>query len=252
MVLLLERDDRVLISMILADADVRITRLAKELGMSKQAVAYRLKRLKELGVLGEKMVYVRPDVVGTNYVFFETDADPGVDAVLKFATLEGTYIFAVEYRDGAELAELKKRYGRPWLVPGLRPREVGRLKLEALKIFIKNPSVSSVELAQRLGVPPAAGRKLRRWVLSNVNVVYRVDVAKSGVVALAVRSKAVASLRGRKFFRCFARAAGFYALAFPDLASAYEAVSFLKARDSSTTVSVIMDYQFSLPRRLRL
>lgn len=252
MVLLLERDDRLLLSLILTDADARITKLARELGVSKQVVAYRLKRLKELGVLGERMVYVRPDVVGTSYVFFETDFDPGADAVLKFATLEGTYIFAVEYRDGAELAELRKRYGRPWLVPWLQPRDVGRLRLEALRIFVNDPSMSSAELAQRLGVPPAAGRKLRRWVLSNINVVYKVDVARSGVVALAVRSKAVASLRGRKFFKCFARAAGFYALAFPDLAEAYEAVSFLKARDPSTTVSVVMDYQFSLPRRLRL
>lgn len=251
MVLILERDDRVLLSVMLAEADARLTRLARELGVSKQAVAYRLRRLRELGLLGERLVYVRPDVVGTRYVFFEVDYDPGGDAVLKFATLEGSYIFAVEYSDEGELARLRKEFGRPWLVPNLQPREVGRLKLEALRIFVKNPGVTSVELAERLGVPPAAGRKLRRWILSNVNVVYKVDVAKSGIAALAVRSKAAAALRGRKFFKCFARAAGFYALAFPDLSAAYEAVSFLKSRDPSTTVSVVMDYHISLPKALR-
>lgn len=137
--------------------------------------------------------------------------------MLRFVTLDGFNIFAVPFKTFDELEELSAIYGKPWFVPRLTPRTVTKLQKAALMKFIKNPEMSSTDLAEELSLPRTAARKLMAWVKKNVNYTYRVNLGRAGIVALAVRSQAPLGLYAPyKFFKCFAYAIGFYGVAFPE------------------------------------
>ncbi|MEZ0319870.1 MAG: helix-turn-helix domain-containing protein [Pyrobaculum sp.] len=244
----LPAEQRSLLVLLLTEPDARPSKLARRLGVSRQHVFYWLKRLREEGLLGPPMVYVRPDVLGLYYAFFKAAADPPPDSVLKFYTLDGDAIFAVPFKTPSQLEELHKAYGPPWFVPNLRPKYVSELQRRALDLFARNPEVRTEELAVELGVTRHAARRLSLWIRRNVNFFYKVDISAAGVYALAVRTRAPpASFARHKFFRCFAYAVGFYALAFDDLRKAAAAVSMLRASDPKTAVSVVVDYEVSVP-----
>ncbi|MEZ0319880.1 MAG: helix-turn-helix domain-containing protein [Pyrobaculum sp.] len=242
-------EQRSLLVMLLTEPDARPSSLARRLGVSRQAVFYWLRRLREEGLIGPPMVYVRPDVLGLYYAFFKTAADPPPDSVLKFYTLDGDVIFAVPFKTPSQLEDLYRAYGQPWFVPNLRPRYISELQKRALELFVNNPEVRTEELAEELGVTRHAARRLSLWIRRNVNFFYKVDISAAGVYALAVRTRAPpASLAPYKFFRCYAYAVGFYALAFEDLRKAAAAVSMLKASDPKTAVYVVVDYEVSVPK----
>ena len=52
----------------------------------------------------------------------------------------------------------------------------------------------------------------------------------------------------RKLFRCFAYAAGFYAVAFPGIGTVAEFVEKLKTADHKAKIHVIINYELQPPR----
>ncbi|MEM1837576.1 MAG: winged helix-turn-helix domain-containing protein [Pyrobaculum sp.] len=240
--------ERLVLTQLVVEGRVSVSSIARRIGVTRQAAWYIIKRLREEGYVGPPMVYVRPDVVGMYYAFFQNDSPPPPDSVLRFVTLDGFNIFAVPFKTFDELEELSAIYGKPWFVPRLTPRTVTKLQKAALMKFIKNPEMSSTDLAEELSLPRTAARKLMAWVKKNVNYTYRVNLGRAGIVALAVRSQAPLGLYAPyKFFKCFAYAIGFYGVAFPDAATAAEFVRRIKAADPATEVRVIVDYELSPP-----
>jgi DNA-binding Lrp family transcriptional regulator len=241
-------DERSVLTMLMTESWATPSSIAKKLGVSRQLIWYTLKRLREAGVLGPPMLYIRPDHAGLYYAFFQSATRISQDAVLKFETLEGVHIFALPYKSEEELRSLKERYGRPWFVPGLKPKPLTELQRRTLKLFLKNPLVSSTELARELDIPRTKARRLVSWARRNTNFTYRVNLSRAGITALAVKTSApLGAYATRKFFRCFAYAAGFYAVAFPDLGTAAEFVEKLKTADHKAKIHVIINYELQPP-----
>ncbi|MGC8583936.1 MAG: winged helix-turn-helix transcriptional regulator [Thermoproteus sp.] len=241
-------EERSILTMLVTESWASPSSIAKRLGVSRQLAWYTLRRLREAGIVGEPMLYVRPDHAGLHYAFFQSPAEPGDGAVLKFETLEGAYIFAVPYRSEEELRSLRERYGRPWFVPNLKPKPLTELQRRTLKLLLKNPLISSAELAKELDLPRTKARKLVSWARRNVNLTYWVDLRRAGIAALAVKTDApLGAYAAYKFFKCFAYAIGFYAVAFPDLGTAAEFVRRLKAVDPRARINVVVDYELRPP-----
>ncbi|MCU7788247.1 winged helix-turn-helix domain-containing protein [Pyrobaculum sp. 3827-6] len=241
-------EERSILTMLVTESWASPSSIAKRLGVSRQLAWYTLRRLREAGVVGDPMLYVRPDHAGLHYAFFQSEREPEDYTVLKFETLEGTYIFAVPFRTEEELRSLRERYGRPWFVPSLKPKPLTELQRRTLRLLLKNPLISSAELARELDLPRTKARKLVSWARRNVNFTYWVDLRRAGIAALAVKTEApLGAYAAHKFFKCFAYATGFYAVAFPDLGRAAEFVRKLKAEDPKARINVVVGYELRPP-----
>ncbi len=222
--------------------------IARKLGISRQLAWHTLKRLKEAGVVGAPMLYIRPDHAGLHYAFFQSPAEPSDATVLNFETLEGNRIFAVPFRTADELVKLTEKYGRAWFVPRLSPKPLTELQRKTLRLLLRNPGISSAQLAEELAVPRTKAQKLAAWARRNVNYTYWVDLRRAGIVALAVKTRAPpGAYASYKFFKCFAYAAGFYAVAFPDLGRAADFVRRLKTEDPKAKIHVLINYTLRPP-----
>jgi DNA-binding Lrp family transcriptional regulator len=63
-------DERSVLTMLMTESWATPSSIAKKLGVSRQLIWYTLKRLREAGVLGPPMLYIRPDHAGLYYAFF--------------------------------------------------------------------------------------------------------------------------------------------------------------------------------------
>ena len=181
---LLSYDERVALSYILTEGRVNFSKLGRTLGRSRQLVYYWVRKMLEMGILGPPQVYVRPDVVGPYYAFFQ-GRDPGDEYVLAFRALGGGYIFAVPFRTPTELQELSLRYGTPMFVPNLKPQRLTPLRLRVL-MYISNPQITSSDLMGELGLGQTAARRVLKWAKSVSIVTYSVDLPRSGLFAAAL------------------------------------------------------------------
>ncbi len=243
---LLSYDERRILVMLLTESWATPSAIARKLGMNRQTVWYAVKRLREEGFVGAPMIYVRPDLPGLYYAFFYSESEPKDYTVLKFETLEGHYIFGVPFQTFDELEALSAKYGKPWLVPGLAPKRLTPLQKEALRRLVSNPTISSTDLVEELGLPKTKARSLLAWARRNVNYTYWVNLEKAGIAALAVVSDLPPATTS-KFFRCFAAAVGFYAAAFPDLGSASDYAKKVKAADPKARIYVLRHYELRPP-----
>ncbi|MGC9051702.1 winged helix-turn-helix transcriptional regulator, partial [Pyrobaculum sp.] len=57
-------EERIILTLLVTSSRANISQIARRLGISRQLVWYTLRRLREAGVVGEPMLYARPDVVG--------------------------------------------------------------------------------------------------------------------------------------------------------------------------------------------
>lgn len=242
-------DERRIITMLVTESWAGPSAIARKLGISRQLAWHTIKKLREAGVVGPPMLYIRPDHAGLHYAFFQSPAEPGDDAVLNFETLEGARIFAVPFKSEADLRSLRERYGRPWFVPNLKPKPLTELQRRTLKLLQKNPLISSAELAKELDLPRTKARRLVSWARRNVNFTYWVNLRNAGIVVLAVKTDAPPGVYAtHKLFKCFAYAIGFYAVAFPDLGTAAEFVKRLKTKDHKAKIHVVVNYELRPPQ----
>ncbi|AET34104.1 winged helix-turn-helix domain-containing protein [Pyrobaculum ferrireducens] len=242
-------EERTILTLLVTSSRANISQIARRLGVSRQLVWYTLRRLRERGLVGPPLVYVRPDVVGLYYAFFQSEREPEDYTVLKFETLEGAYIFAVPFHTFDELELLAKRYGKPWFVPRLTPKSLTPLQREALRRYVARPDFTSVDIAEELNLPKTKAKNLARWVRQNVNVTYWVDLKRAGIAALAVKTEApLGAYASHKFFKCFAYAIGFYAVAFPDLGTAAEFVRKMRSADPDAQIHLLVNYELRPPR----
>jgi DNA-binding MarR family transcriptional regulator len=244
---LLTYDERVVLTSILTEGRVNLSKLARMLGRTRQVVFYWVRRMLEMGILGPPQVYVRPDVVGLYYAYFR-GRNPGDDYVLAFRTLEGDYIFAVPFKTPTELQDLSLRYGTPMFVPNLKPLRLTPLKLRALRMYVSNPQISSSDLVEELGVGQTAARRLLKWAKDVSIVTYSVDLPRSGLFAAALMAKAhIPGVTKHTFFRCYAKAVGFYGVVFPDVEKASQYIEEVKKTDPSVSATPLVSYQLRPP-----
>jgi len=244
---LLSYYERVVLSSILTEGRINFSKLGRTLGRSRQLVFYWVRRMLEMGILGPPQVYVRPDVVGLYYAFFQ-GRDPGDEYVLAFRTLGGDHIFAVPFRTPTELQELSLRYGTPMFVPNLKPQRLTPLKLRVLKMYISNPQITSSDLMGELGLGQTAARRLLKWAKSISIVTYSVDLPRSGLFAAALFAKApIPGVTRYTFFRCYAKAMGFYGVVFPDVEKASQFIEEAKRLDPSVSAIPLVSYQLRPP-----
>jgi hypothetical protein len=64
---LLTYDERVVLTSILTEGRVNLSKLARMLRRTRQVVFYWVRRMLEMKILGPPQVYLRPDVVGLYY-----------------------------------------------------------------------------------------------------------------------------------------------------------------------------------------
>lgn len=125
--------------------------IAETLGMSYTGVHYRVKRLKDIGVIQRIGVYVDPLIrVNKKWVFMGTCDNYSI----RF-TLQG----------GTTLCESEVEPSNPqWAIEIKKALPVGvtDLDFKVIETLRQNPEMTEVELAEKVGVRPrAAGRHLR-------------------------------------------------------------------------------------------
>ncbi len=244
---LLEYSERLALTLILTEGRINLSKLGRHLGKTRQAIHYWIGKMLEMGILGPPQVYVRPDAAGYYYAYFRGRVLPE-DYVLAFKTLEGEYIFGVPFRTPTELQELASLYGRPMFVPNLRPARLSPTKLRVLKMYVSNPQITSSDLVEELGLGRTAARRLLRWAREVTVITYSVDLPRSGLFAAAIFSKVpIPGAARHSFFRCQAKAVGFYGVVLPDVEKASQFIEEAKKTDPSLTVSPLVSYHLKPP-----
>jgi len=96
-------------------------------------------------------------------------------------------------------------------------------------MYISNTQISSSDLVEELGVGQTATRRLLKWAKSVTIVTYSADLPCSGLFAAVWMAKAhIPGVMKHTFFRCYAKAVGFYGIVFPDVEKAFQYIEEVK------------------------
>jgi len=105
-------------------------------------------------------------------------------------------------------------------------------------MYISNTQISSSDLVEELEVGQTAARRLLKWAKSVSIVTYSANLPCSGLFAAARMAKAhISGVTKHAFFRCYAKAVGFYGIAFPNVEKASQYIEEVKYIDASASAN---------------
>ena len=213
---MLDTIDRTILTRLCKNCRVSYESLARETGMSPNAVKNRVTNLIDSGVVSRFRVSLSHDMIGTEYHqgIVQTDGSEDIDNfvsrlgenpmighVSTLATVTGgAYLVWGEYIGLNKLHELSRFLrGQPEVLraeihPLTFDYPSGRMKLEklhlrVLRCFIDDPRMHISDIAERCGIAPRTARRALREMEENNAVWFaaRPDLAAGGLVNIHVR-----------------------------------------------------------------
>ncbi|MCI2413713.1 MAG: winged helix-turn-helix transcriptional regulator [Candidatus Aramenus sp.] len=193
--------NRKILLMLLRDYNTSQRRIAKELNLSPPAVNYRIDRLISEGVIKKVSLYVNPNFYGKyhGYVSFSNVNSWEGEYVSKFTCLEKLTVYEIEGSSLQQLedtiSKMKEKLGESKMVyvPTQFPYKPSTFDVKLVSMLKENPTMDSLELAERMKVSSKTVRRHLRYLQSKglLRLVPIVDVAKAGIVMFGIFTKSV-------------------------------------------------------------
>lgn len=253
--------DKKLLYFLLKDARMPLRKIAEELGISAQALNYRMAKLYETGVIRKYSLHVNPKIYGkvNGFAAYKNDRYMSPNVISKFKCLEEITIYEFAANTMEELEdEIRKAEtfaGLPIMkyIPEQRDMKmnIGETDRRILEYLKKDPRMSVVNLAKELGLANSSVRKRINLMEKNhvIAATTEIDLSKTDIVLFSIISKNVRNLipvitdqpilvisdRDNGILVCFSE----------NLKQARYVIENSRKTDPSAEVMVVYDYEFN-------
>lgn len=252
-------DKRIIFSLI-RNARLPQRRIAEEVGISAQALNYRMARLKESGVIKRYSLHVNPGFYGmiSGFAAFRNDGYDDESIISKFKCLEEITIYEFSANEENELSEhinrAMKVLGPPIMKYIPEPREVkmriGEIDRKILEELKKDPRVPVPDIAKILNASTSIVRKRLDLMGKNrvISVIAEVDLTKIDAVLFSVISRNVRtllpSISEQPIFIISDRDNGILVCYSDNLKQARDSIEKMRKTDPDAEVMVVYEYEF--------
>ena len=256
----MDASDKKIIYYLLKDGRTPQRKIASSIGISAQALNYRMTKLIDDGILKKFVLRVHPNFYGkrNGFAAFIGDGKYNGDVVSKFHCLEkiNLYEFDGQGLDEVEskienavrvLGEPIMKYIPPQRNPGIN---VGDLDKNILEILRKDPRIKLSDIAQGLGVPYMTAKRRLDLMKSKgmASVVPLVDLSRGDIVIFSIFSKKFSILNpvleDYSLFVISDEENGIFVCYSDNLSNAKGAITRVRDIDSEAEVMIIYEYEF--------
>ncbi len=252
--------DKQIVLSLMRNARTPQRRIAQEVGISAQALNYRIARLKETGVIKRIALRVSQIFYGkiSGFAAFKNDGYESDSIVSRFKCLEEITIYEFA-ADGAQDLEQSIREAEEILGPPvmkyiperkefqMRIGDVDRRILEELR---KNPTLPVSDLAKNISSPVNLVRKRLGLLEKNraIAVIAEIDLSKIDSLLYSVISRNLSALLqsapGQTIFVISDKNNGILVCYSDNLKNARNSIMKMKETDPEAEIMVVYDYEF--------
>lgn len=251
--------DRKILLKLLVNARTPQRKIAEDVGISPQAMNYRMFRLKEMGIIKGFALHLRPELYGKVNCFaaFKGDSFDTEEIVSRFRCFEEItiYEFISDSQEGLEelISKASEILGPPIMkyVPepvdiGMRISDIDRRIIDTLK---EDPRMSISDAAKVLDYPAAVVRKRLALLEKNriITVMAEIDLSKIESVLYSVISRSVKTLvnaaKDQIIFLINDRDDGILVCFSDNLKSAKSSIARMRKLDPDVDVMIVYEYE---------
>ncbi|MEM0156531.1 MAG: winged helix-turn-helix transcriptional regulator [Thermoplasmataceae archaeon] len=252
-------DKRILFS-ILKDGRIAQRKIALDLGISAQALNYRMSRLMDDGIIRGFSLHVSPRINGQLEAFaaFRTEKDYDGDVVSKIKCLEEISLYGFSGKDQADverkIADAMSKLGTPVMryVPPPMPlgMNINSTDLEIIRLLKTDPRMSVTELSNHLDIPYMTAKRRLNLLMRNriIGVITELDLTSGDVVLYSIFSTSPEKVREilapQTIFSISDSSAGVYTCFSENLGNARGSISRIREVDPYANVMILYDYRF--------
>ncbi len=252
-------DKRILFS-ILKDGRIAQRKIAMDIGISAQALNYRMSRLMDEGIIKGFSLHVSPRINGQLEAFaaFRTEKDYDGDVVSRIKCLEEISLYGFSGKDQADverkIGDAVSKLGAPVMryVPPIMPlgMNINGTDLEIIRLLKTDPRMSVTELSNQLDIPYMTAKRRLNLLMRNriIGVITELDLTGGDVVLYSIFSTSAEKVRDmlapQTIFSISDSSAGVYTCFSENLANARGSISRIREIDPSANVMILYDYRF--------
>lgn len=256
----MDQVDKKILFNLLRDGRISQRQIAQNVGLSAQALGYRMNRLISDGIIKGYSLIVSPLLDGKveGFAAFKSEKDyqgevSSITKCLEEITLygfRGDGVEDVERRiaeAGRELGEPVMKYIPPAGQVGMNLNSNDR---EIIRLLREDPRMSVTDIAAKLDLPYMTVKRRLNLLIKNrlIGVVSQIDLSGGDVVIYSIFSHSVNSLaqllEPQTIFMIRDAHAGVFFCYSENLRTAKESISRVRTVDRDADVMVLYDYQF--------
>ncbi|MEM0156087.1 MAG: winged helix-turn-helix transcriptional regulator [Thermoplasmataceae archaeon] len=253
--------DKRIIFQLMKNARTPLKEISEKIGISAQALNYRVSRLQESGVIRKFSLHVNPQIKGmiSGFAAFRNSGYESDRIVSRFKCLEEITIYEFNGKDQNEVYECindaTRKLGEPFMKYIPQPRQLnmsfGKLDFEIIEILKESPRLPVLSIAEKLNVKPSVARKRLAMMEKNrvINAVAEIDLAKTDSTILSIISSSVESLfpyfGDNIIFYISDRGNGIIVGYADNLKKARGTIEKIRETDPLTQVMVVYEYEFN-------
>ena len=256
----MDASDKKIIYYLLKDGRTPQRKIASSLGISTQALNYRMSKLIDEGILRKFVLRVHPNFYGrrNGFAAFIGDCKYDGEVTLKFHCLEKINLYEFD-GNGLEEVETKiesamKVLGEPIMkyIPPARNDNIniGSLDTKILDILRKDPRIKLSDIAQALDVPYMTAKRRLDLMKSKglASVIPVVDLSKSDIVIFSIFTTKFGILNpvlvDYSLFVVSGEENGLFLCYSDNLSNAKAAIARIREIDPEAEVMIIYEYEF--------
>lgn len=252
--------DKKIIFSLLKDGRVAQRKIAMDLGISAQALNYRMSRLIDDGVIKRFTLHVSPALRGEMEAFaaFKSEKDYDGDVISKVKCLEevSLYGFSGNGREDLErkLEDATSKLGDPVMryIPPAMPlgMNINKTDLDIIELLKKDPRMSVTDISAGLDIPYMTAKRRLNLLIKNhiLGIITELDLSGGDVVLYSIFSTSVDKVRQflspQTVFSIADREAGVFMCFSENLKNAKASISRVRDIDPRADVMILYDYTF--------
>lgn len=256
----MDQVDKKILFNLLRDGRVSQRQIAQNVGISAQALGYRMNKLISDGVIKGYSLIVSPLLDGKveGYAAFKSDKDyhGDVSSITKCLEEITLYGFRGEKIEDVErkIAEAGKELGEPvmkYIPPaGQVGMNLNSNDYEIVRLLREDPRMSVTDIAAKLDLPYMTVKRRMNLLMKNrlIGVVSQIDLSGGDVVIYSIFSHSINALtqllEPHTIFAIRDASAGVLFCYSENLRAAKESISRVRSVDRDADVMVLYDYQF--------
>lgn len=250
--------DSRIIYMMVKNPRMSLRSMAMELNISSQDMNYRIKKIKEEGIIKKFMVHTNPAVYNMNSVYMafqNSETYKGkVSSIIK--CLEKITVYGFNGKP-EELQEKKEsmisEFGTPEMVYSPENKNI-KIKITPVDIQIiealkKNPLAKTKEIAEATGKKNAYVERRMKTLFDNkvVSIIPKLDLSKLNTVILGIFSSKIHEIDlklEQNIIVVKDEISGIALSIQKDIYSAYKVIENIKKIDKAVEIMIVYDYDF--------
>ncbi len=256
----MEAIDKRIIYYLLKDGRMSQKKIAEELGISPQALNYRLSKLVENGQIKRFALHIAPEFLGRTHGFaaFRTDMDYEENIFSRFKCLEEITIFGFHGNEKMDLnSAMEKAYqklGKPIMnytpPPNQEVRNVGETDRNLIEILKNDPRAPISSIAKRLSISNSSAKKRLNHLkdMRIASVIPILDLSKTDAVIYLLfsdKSREVLPAIVQSLIFQISDGKSSISVCYSDsLEQAKKSIKNVRDVDEKSQVMVVYDYDF--------